>query len=234
MGIFSKIFGKTKSPKEEPQHKNGEAKTIPIQTDKNVPVLKEIFEDPIHLSMYVEKMFILPTPIEKDWGFAPDEEAKTKLGIADADVERIVNEYSVLRVAGTVAWVKSSRDDEFYQSYVDVLAAKLSEHSSNTRIDEALNSYADFIVNKDDVGFSRLFFERVYPESDVTSEQLLAAGLGYHIIKLTLDYRDIFLDLWCQATNGMSLETYRRLYDAMGKVYGPGEKGRLDQPPSSN
>jgi len=224
MGIFSKKLGKLKRPKERPENKDGAENSLPAQADKDVPALKEIFEDPILLSVYVEKMFISRTPIEKDWGFAPDEEVKKQLGIADADVEKIVNEYSVLRVAGTVAWVKSSKDDEFYQRYVNFIAAKLSEHSSNTKIDEALNSYADFIINRDGMGFAGLFFDRVYQESSVTSTQLLAAGSGYHVIKFALDYRDVFLDLWCQATNSMSLENFKKLYDEMGHVYGPDKK----------
>lgn len=188
------------------------------------PSEKEVFRSPSLLAGWVDQFILKARPLEEDYKLLPDDQARKSLSITPEQRERCVREYSILRIAGVSAFVKEHYPDDFWLAFSNHIVPRLCQHMYGAsgaerapEIARTLEEYVDATTSKDVDRCSKLYMYRVYDDSD-NFYKLTFGGVGYISVEFIASVYEVFRDVHCQVTQGMSYNSLKILTEALESV----------------
>jgi hypothetical protein len=175
--------------------------------------MKEVFASAEDLANWVGDFVIDKATWRGDFSLLPDEAAQRDLNITFAQKDRCVKEYSVLRLAGMVLYVRQQFDNAYSERFLSIVTTRLaSDHGATTQADvltlgQALDDYVKKCMQEDENDVGLQYMKRVYDDND-NFLRMRVAGIGTIALGFIETGFSVLRNVHYEAITGMSYDTH--------------------------
>lgn len=192
--------------------------------------MKDVFESPQAVVDWLEEFVIRGMPWRNDASLLPDEETRRDLEITAVQCDRLMKEWSVLRIAGMCWLIREVCGEPFYQEVLRGIAARLAASfglpaEADSELGQAIDDYVAAAMAHEESRIQMHYMQRTYHDSRLYL-RMLASGVGALAVGPIVNAYEAMRETYMKATTGFGWESAGSLLEAWEAVTAkPASKG---------